>query len=82
MHGREPAGDGQAKRRHHANCPSCDALSQGMKLIYKRYASLYFVAGVDPGDNELITLEIIHKFVEVRTMGMGRGGQQLWCFGL
>mmetsp|Transcript_13115 Transcript_13115/g.35707 ORF Transcript_13115/g.35707 Transcript_13115/m.35707 type:complete len:158 (+) Transcript_13115:181-654(+) len=38
---------------------------RGMKLIYKRYASLYFVCGVDAGDNELITLEIIHEFVEV-----------------
>jgi len=38
---------------------------RGIKLIYKRYASLYFVCGVDVGDNELITLEIIHEFVEV-----------------
>lgn len=29
-----------------------------------RYASLFFVAGVDPTDNELITLEIIHHYVE------------------
>jgi hypothetical protein len=27
------------------------------KLVYKRYASLYFCVGVDPNDNELITLE-------------------------
>jgi hypothetical protein len=40
---------------------------KGLKLIYKRYASLYFVCGVDTGDNELITLEIIHEFVEVGT---------------
>ena len=30
-----------------------------------RYASLYFVTCVDPDDNELMTLEIIHHFVEV-----------------
>lgn len=36
-----------------------------MKLVYKRYASLYFVAGVDQEDNELLTLEVIHQFVEV-----------------
>ncbi len=30
-----------------------------------RYASLYFVACVDKEDNELITLEVIHHFVEV-----------------
>ncbi|KIZ07670.1 Adaptor protein complex, sigma subunit [Monoraphidium neglectum] len=35
------------------------------KLVYKRYASLYFVCGVDPADNELLVLEVIHHFVEV-----------------
>lgn len=30
-----------------------------------RYASLYFLVCVDPTDNELITLEIIHHFVEL-----------------
>lgn len=34
------------------------------KLVYRRYASLYFVAGIDAEDNELITLDIIHQFVE------------------
>ncbi|MEW5305808.1 MAG: hypothetical protein WDW38_000208 [Sanguina aurantia] len=38
---------------------------KNIKLIYKRYASLYFVTGVDASDNELITLEIIHQYVEV-----------------
>mmetsp|Transcript_901 Transcript_901/g.1488 ORF Transcript_901/g.1488 Transcript_901/m.1488 type:complete len:163 (-) Transcript_901:104-592(-) len=35
------------------------------KVIYKRYASLYFIACVDKEDNELITLEKIHLFVEI-----------------
>ncbi len=35
------------------------------KIVYKRYASLYFVTCVDKDDNELLTLEIIHHFVEV-----------------
>ena len=30
-----------------------------------RYASLYFVAGVEKEDNELIVLDVIHHFVEV-----------------
>jgi hypothetical protein len=30
------------------------------KIIYKRYASLYFVAFVDSTDNELNVLEVIH----------------------
>lgn len=35
------------------------------KVVYRRYASLFFVAGVAQDDNELITLEIIHRYVEV-----------------
>jgi len=38
---------------------------QGGKLIYKRYASLYFVVFVDNADNELLALEIIHHWVEI-----------------
>lgn len=34
------------------------------KLIYRRYASLYFVACCDREDNELFVLEIIHHYVE------------------
>jgi AP-1 complex subunit sigma 1/2 len=37
---------------------------RGGKLVYRRYASLLFVAYIDAGDNELITLEIVHQFVE------------------
>jgi len=49
---------------------SCqDLLSGG------RYASLFFVCAVDPDDNELIALELIHQFVEVldRYFGNVRG---------
>jgi AP-1 complex subunit sigma 1/2 len=35
------------------------------KIVYKRYASLFFIACVDANDNELITLEMIHLYVEV-----------------
>jgi AP-1 complex subunit sigma 1/2 len=35
------------------------------KLINHRYASLYFVIGVDPDENELIMLELIHYCVEI-----------------
>jgi len=34
------------------------------KIVYRRYASLFFIAGCDSTDNELITLEIVHRFVE------------------
>lgn len=38
---------------------------KGKKVVYKRYASLFFVALVSSTDNELAVLEIIHHFVEV-----------------
>ena len=30
-----------------------------------RYASLYFCCAIEPDDNELITLEIVHRYVEL-----------------
>ena len=33
------------------------------KIVYKRYASLYFITIVDKDENELIVLELIHTFV-------------------
>ena len=35
------------------------------KIVYKRYASLYFITIVDKEDNELLVLEIIQYFVEI-----------------
>lgn len=35
------------------------------KIVYKRYASLYFCCSVEQEDNELLTLEIIHRYVEL-----------------
>ena len=34
-------------------------------LYFLRYASLYFVVATEPNDNELITLECIHRYVEL-----------------
>lgn len=36
-----------------------------LKIVYKRYASLYFCCGIEQNDNELITLEVIHRYVEL-----------------
>ncbi|MES1920587.1 hypothetical protein MHBO_002243 [Bonamia ostreae] len=36
-----------------------------LRVVYKRYASLYFVCITDYEDNELSTLETIHFFVEL-----------------
>jgi len=35
------------------------------KVVYRRYASLFFVCGVQTTDNELLTLEVIHRYVEI-----------------
>ncbi|TVY13914.1 AP-2 complex subunit sigma, partial [Lachnellula arida] len=35
------------------------------KIVYRRYAGLFFCACVDANDNELAFLEAIHFFVEV-----------------
>lgn len=35
------------------------------KIVYKRYASLYFCCAIEQNDNELLTLEIIHRYVEL-----------------
>ena len=36
-----------------------------MKIVYRRYAGLFFCVCVDANDNELAYLEAIHFFVEV-----------------
>ena len=38
---------------------------KNLRVVYKRYASLFFAFAIDQDDNELITLEIIHRYVEV-----------------
>jgi hypothetical protein len=40
------------------------SFSADTKIVYRRYASLFFIAGCSSEDNELITLEIIHRYVE------------------
>jgi AP-1 complex subunit sigma 1/2 len=44
----------------------CSALtaSPDTKVVYRRYASLFFIAGCDSADNELLALEIVHRYVE------------------
>lgn len=37
---------------------------KGKKIVYKRYASLFFVCLVAADDNELVVLETIHSYVE------------------
>ncbi|KAI9143455.1 putative APS1-AP-1 complex subunit [Paraphysoderma sedebokerense] len=44
----------------------CNVLEyKDSKVVYRRYASLFFVAGIDSDENELHTLEVIHRYVEL-----------------
>lgn len=36
-----------------------------ISLFIFRYASLYFCCAIEQNDNELLTLEIIHRYVEL-----------------
>lgn len=38
---------------------------KGQKVVYRRYASLFFICQIGDQDNELLTLEIIHRYVEI-----------------
>ena len=42
-----------------------DRIYEFLTFVIFRYASLYFVVGIEPGDNELIALEAIHRYVEL-----------------
>ncbi|KAF9535809.1 AP complex, mu/sigma subunit [Crepidotus variabilis] len=37
---------------------------KGRKVVYRRYASLFFICEIDENDNELFTLEVVHRYVE------------------
>ncbi|XP_042329880.1 AP-1 complex subunit sigma-1A [Sceloporus undulatus] len=50
-----------------------------LKVVYKRYASLYFCCAIEGQDNELITLELIHRYVELLDKYFGSvSGQRPW----
>ena len=44
---------------------------KNMQIVYKRYASLFFAFAISREDNELLALEIIHRYVEVLDMYFG-----------
>lgn len=39
--------------------------TNNFKVVYRRYAGLFFTLCIDQDDNELIALEIIHLFVQL-----------------
>jgi AP-1 complex subunit sigma 1/2 len=51
--------------------PGSEGACAPAKIVYRRYASLYFVAGIDGGDNELLALEGIHLLVEALDLYFG-----------
>ncbi|RUS22574.1 clathrin adaptor complex small chain-domain-containing protein [Endogone sp. FLAS-F59071] len=52
-------------------------------LPFGRYASLFFVAGINSEDNELITLEIVHRYVEILDRYFGNQFKDIrWELGL
>ena len=36
-----------------------------LKIIYKKYASLFFIFAISTTDNELLALEALHRYVEL-----------------
>ena len=67
------------RRRKDRNAETAGTRGADTKVVYRRYASLFFVAGISQGDNELVVLEIIHRYVEVldRYFGNVSGGPQV-----
>lgn len=58
----------------------CNIIEKGTyRFVYRRYASLYFVAGVPEGMNELIVLEQIHLFVEALDGYFNSGTFCVYC---
>ena len=57
---------------------STNELSADSKIVYRRYASLFFIAGCNSTDNELITLEIVHRYVEQMDKYYGNVCEVCW----
>ncbi|CDI77111.1 clathrin-associated adaptor complex small chan, putative [Eimeria acervulina] len=56
-----------ASRVLQRNARQCNVVEwkDDTKLVYKRYASLFFIACVEANENALLVLELIHHYVEV-----------------
>lgn len=54
-----------------ANTSSIIAQWRTQKIVYRRYAGLFFTLVVDTNENELACLEAIHLFVEVLDVYFG-----------
>lgn len=54
-----------SSRPHPLHSRSLSVFGKDTKLIYRHYATLYFVFAVDQAESELGILDLIHVFVEV-----------------
>merc|ERR1711928_297226 len=52
---------------------------RNFKIVYRRYAGLYFCICVDINDNNLCYLEAIHNFVEVLNEYFHNVCNLIWC---
>ncbi|XP_030875246.1 AP-1 complex subunit sigma-3 [Leptonychotes weddellii] len=54
-------------RKHHLQVIGCVIVFYFSFFVFflSRYASLYFCCAVENQDNELLTLEIVHRYVEL-----------------
>ncbi|ODV87980.1 hypothetical protein CANARDRAFT_26151 [[Candida] arabinofermentans NRRL YB-2248] len=41
------------------------------KLVYRRYASLFFIVSINNEDNELVTLDVVQRYVEIMDKAYG-----------
>lgn len=51
--------------REHRRLSNFVEFGENTKLVYKRYAGLFFITAIDLNDNELIYLSSIHLLVEI-----------------
>ncbi|KAG5491604.1 hypothetical protein JIQ42_01560 [Leishmania sp. Namibia] len=70
----DDAGQTKIKRDVHVIVNARDTRSTNfvsyddIKLVYRRYAGLFFILGIDQEDNDLMYVELIHLIVEVLDM--------------
>jgi AP-1 complex subunit sigma 1/2 len=55
---------------------------KGQRLVYKRYASLFFCVCLDEKENELLVLEAIHRFVQGLDAAFGNVSELDILFGM
>lgn len=57
-------------------CGAREKLTAPPSSLWPRYASLYFCCAIEGQDNELITLELIHRYVELLDKYFGSVSQR------